>query len=192
MSRRRPLLAVMALLVLVAVRPAAAAGGLERLFGVWVGYATVYDAAGREVERRELDVVIRRFARRGFRIRWTSLRLVGGRRDVPGVVWRESAVAFVPAQRGGYFVEAPRFDPFRRRPRDEEPVEGRPLRWAVAEDHGLFVYSFQILEDGRFELQHYRRWLEAGRLRLRYERIVDGRVVKRIEGSAIRVAGPEP
>ncbi len=183
---RRP--AALLLLLLLAAASAARAAVPEDLFGTWVGYATVYDAAGKVVEERELDVVIRPFARRGFRIRWTSVTLVEGRRDRPGVVRRESAVAFVPARSGRYYVEAPRFNPFRERPRDEEPVEGRPLRWAVAGARGLFVYSFQILEDGRFELQRYRRWREGERLRLLYERILDGEVVKRIVGHGIRVA----
>ncbi len=50
MDRRGLLLATSALLL---VRPAAAQGGLERLFGIYVGTARVEDGEGRPVEQRE-------------------------------------------------------------------------------------------------------------------------------------------
>lgn len=182
MMRARLLL--LSLLLLPA--PATAATALDELFGVYTGYARVLDPDGTVVEEREMDILIDPFRRHGFRIRWVNVSLVDGRRDRPGVRRRELAVAFVPSTTGDYFVEAPDYDPFRER--EEVPVvAGRPLRWAVLDADGLWVHSFVVLDDGRYELQSYLRAPDGDGLRLVFERIEDGEVVRRIEGRAIRV-----
>ncbi len=176
------------LLLLWTVLPAAAvaaAPSLEDLFGSYTGYATVVDLVTGEQERREMDVVIERYQRRGFRVRWTNVTLVDGRRDLPGVKRRELAVAFRPAPDGSYFVEAPEYNPFERK-EEIKPLAGDPIRWAVLDESGLYIYSFVVLEDGRYELQMYRRYPEREGIGLLYERIVDGTVLKRITGYAVR------
>ncbi len=175
------------LLLLLSVPGAASAAvpSLEELFGSYTGYAEVVDLVTGERERREMDVVIERYQRRGFRVRWTNVSLVDGRRDVPGVKRREMAVAFKPAPDGSYFVEAPEYNPFRRK-EEIQPLEGDPIRWAVLDDSGLYIYSFVVLLDGRYELQMYRRFPEREGIGLLYERILDGTVVKRITGYAVR------
>jgi hypothetical protein len=166
--------------------PAAAATALDELFGVYTGYARVLDSDGTVVEEREMDVIVAPYRRTGFRVRWVNVSLVGGRRDRPGVRRRELAIAFLPSTTGDYFVEAPDYDPFRER--EEVPVvAGRPLRWAVLDADGLWVHSFVVLGDGRYELQSYLRAPDGDGLRLVFERIEDGQVVRRIEGRAIRV-----
>lgn len=172
------------LLAFAAPRPADALT-LESLFGSYTGYATVEDLVRGERQAREMDIIISRYKRGGFRIRWTNVELVEGRRDLPGVKRREMAVAFEPAEDGSYFVEAPEYNPFRRK-EEIQPLEGDPIRWAVLDDTGLYVYSFLVLEDGRYELQIYRRFPEKEGLGLLYERVVDGTVVKRITGYAVR------
>ncbi|GBD42611.1 hypothetical protein HRbin40_00065 [bacterium HR40] len=130
-----------------------------------------------------MDVVIRPFRHSGFAIEWVNVTLVDGRRDVPGGRRRALALAFVPM--GEHFVEAPAYDPFRER--EEVPVtQGQPLRWALLDEKGLWVHSFVVLDDGRFELQSYLRAPDGDGLRLVFERIEDGTVVRRIEGRAVR------
>ncbi len=175
---------VATVLALVATRPAHALT-LDSLFGTYTGYATVEDLVTGEREEREMDIIISPYKRKGFRIHWTNVRLVKGRRDLPGVRRRDLAVAFKPAEDGSYYIEAPEYNPFRRK-EEIQPLEGDPIRWAVLDDTGLYVYSFLVLEDGRYELQTYRRFPEKDGLGLLYERIVDGTVVKRITGYAVR------
>jgi len=176
------------LLFFLLLWPAAgAASGLESYFGAYVGYAEVEDLDEQKRETREIDVVIRPYRRHGFQIHAVNVSLVRGRRDLPGVVRRERRVAFLPSSTGSYFVEAPVYDPFRER-EERAAVEGRPLRWAVLDESGLYEYSFQVLEDGRFELQIFRRWPERDGLGLEFQRIVDGKVEKRIRGHAVRAA----
>lgn len=183
MDRRGLLLATSALLL---VRPAAAQGGLERLFGIYVGTARVEDGEGRPVEQRDLDLSIEPFRRTGFRLRSITVSLVDGRRDVPGVVRREGESLFVPAPRRPYFVEFR--DPNLFRPREEfQPMAGDPVRWAVVDGEGLHTYGFVLLEDGRFELQETRRMPTADGLELRFLRNVDGEIVRRVIGRAVRV-----
>jgi hypothetical protein len=57
---------------------------------------------------------------------------------------------------------------------------------AVRKGDSLTVYSFVILEDGRYELQAYERRRTADGLDLAFERIVDGTVVRRMSGHAVR------
>ncbi len=181
-----PRLAVLLLSVLLWNGGASAAGvTLESLFGSYTGYATVVNLVTGAREEREMDVVLEPYKRRGFRVRWTNVTLVEGRRDRPGVKRRELAVAFRPAPDGSYFVEAPEYNPFRRK-EEVRPLAGDPIRWAVLDDSGLYVYSFLVLEDGRYELQIYRRFPEREGIGLFYERILDGTVVKRITGYAVR------
>ncbi len=172
--------------ILLLLPPPLHAASLERLFGTYTGYATVEDLRHNTREEREMDVIIEPYKKKGFRIRSVSVTLVNGRRDRPGVVRRELVVAFVPSSEGGLFVQAPEYNPFRER-KEIDPINGDPIRWAVLDDLGLTLYSFVILEDGRYELQRYRRWLENDQLRLLYERILDGKTVRRIRGHAIRV-----
>jgi len=61
------------------------------------------------------------------------------------------------------------------------------VRWAVHDAAGLHVYSFVILDDGRYELQTYTRRRVGTGLELRYERVVDGKLLRTIDGRAVRV-----
>jgi hypothetical protein len=182
---RRSLLLALATAALTA-RPARAQGPLDRLFGVFVGVARVEDGDGRIVEQRDLDLTIEPFRRTGFRLRTISVTLVDGRRDLPGVVRREGESLFVPAQRRPYFVEFR--DPNLFRQREEfQPMAGDPVRWAAADEEGLHVYAFVLLEDGRFELQVTHRRPTAEGLDLAFARIVEGIVQRRVIGRAVRV-----
>jgi len=167
-------------------RPAAARNPLDELLGVYVGTARVEDGEGRTVEQRDLDFTIEPFRRTGFRLRTISVSLVGGRRDVPGVTRREVEVVFVPSRGRPYYVEFRDQSVFR--PREElQPMAGDPVRWAVVDAAGLHTFAFVLLEDGRFELQEAHREPIPEGLALRFLRNLDGVVVRRVIGRAVRV-----
>jgi hypothetical protein len=164
---------------------AAAAASLDDYFGSYVGVAAERDAADRIVEERHMDVVITPFRRGGFQIRWINVTLVDGRRDLPGVERRVAEVAFEPQGRDGLFVEARVANPFVQR-EEMAPLAGDPVRWAKLDDDGLHVFSFVVLPNGRYELHTYTRRLRDDGVDLIFERVVDGDVLRRIEGRAVR------
>ncbi len=184
--QRRGLLLFAGLGALAAVAPARGESALERLLGIYVGTARVEDARGELVEKRDLDVTIAPFRRTGFRLHTITVSLVDGRRDVPGVVRRESETRFLPAAGRPYFVEVRDPGPFR--PREEfQPMAGDPVRWAVVDAEGLHTFAFVLLDDGRFELQVSHRLPIPGGLELRFVRLLDGQPVRRVVGRVVRV-----
>jgi hypothetical protein len=156
------------------------------MMGIYLGRVTAKDLETGDSEARDIDVEITPYERDGFRIRWVNVTLVDGRRNVPGVKRRVSELAFKPAKGRGFFVEVPQRNVFAER-EEVEPLGGDPVRWAVLDGGGLHVYSFVILADGRYELQAYSRKRTASGIDLHYERIVDGKRLRTIEGQAVKV-----
>jgi hypothetical protein len=181
-----PRLAAAAALIALMLSPAGArAASLEPLFGTYVGVAEVEDIARDEVRQRDMDIVIEPYRQGGFRIQWVNVTLVEGKRAVPGVERRVQTVLFEPARGRGFFIEAAESNPFRER-EEIRPMRGDPVRWASLDDQGLHVYSFVVLEDGRYELQVYDRRLTDIGLDIRFQRIVDGTVVRQVTGTTAR------
>lgn len=158
---------------------------LEQYFGAYVGRAVEQDGDGRVREERDIDIVISPYKRGGFQIAWVNVTLVDGRRDVPGVRRRPAESLFVPADNGSFYVAAPEFNPFRVR-EDVTALAGDAVRWAALDAGGLHVYAFVILEDGSYEMATYTRRLTATGLALEFERVLDGKVVRRMVGHAVR------
>jgi hypothetical protein len=168
-----------------------AAASLEPFFGSYVGIAEVKDLqADGAVRQRDMDIVIEPYKEGGFKIHWVNVSLVDGKRAVPGVERRVQTVLFEPAEDRGFFVEVVESSPFRERG-EMLPMRGDPVRWASLDDQGLHVYSFMVLEDGRYELQAYDRTLTDIGLDIRFQRIVDGALVREITGTTAR-ANLEP
>ncbi len=185
MNRIRAPLVLALLLWLPAFAGAASAQSLSDYFGAFVGRAEVRDTGEGVVETRDMDIEIAPFGRKGFRVRWTNVTLVDGRRDVPGVKRRVNEVIFEPRDDSALFVEASITNPFQRQ-EVVSPMAGAPVRWAKLDGRGLHVFSFAILEDGRYELQTYTRRLVDDGLELIFERVVDGETLRRINGRAVR------
>ncbi|HMR33418.1 MAG TPA: hypothetical protein PKA13_20895 [Geminicoccaceae bacterium] len=158
---------------------------LADYFGSYVGRAVERPQEGGAAEERDIDIVISPYKNDGFRIDWTNVTLVDGRRDVPGVKRRPSSVIFVPGDGKGLFVESREFDPFKLKD-DVQAMQGEPVRWAGLDEDGLHVNAFVLLEDGRYEMQIYTRRLTEVGLDLTFERVVDGEPVRRMTGRAVR------
>jgi hypothetical protein len=186
MAAERRLAAALALIALTLAAPAGArAASLEPLFGTYVGVAQVEDIAKGDVRHRDMDIVIEPYGQGGFKIQWVNVSLVDGKRAVPGVERRVQNLLFEPAQDRGFFMEAAESSPFRER-EETRPMRGDPVRWASLDDQGLHVYSFVVLEDGRYELQVYDRTLTDIGLDISFQRIVDGSVMRRVTGTTAR------
>jgi hypothetical protein len=174
------------LLVLVLDIGDARALTLEEIFGTYVGRAVVETLPSGERETRDIDITVAPHGRGGFQISWINVTLVDGRRDVPGVKRHRGEVMFQKAPNGSFFVEVTGYNPFRER-EEIAPMSGDPVRWAVLDEGGLHVYSFVVLEDGRYELQRTTRAPVPGGLALTFERVDDDTLVRAGEGRAVRV-----
>ena len=174
-----------AALAIVAVSDPAAAEDLSRFFGTYVGRATAENLVTGVREERDIDIVIAPFGDDGLRIDWTTVGLVDGRRDVPGVRrWAQTA-SFKPSPDRNFLIEAEVRNIFRER--DEmEVIKGDPVRWTWIDDDTLHVCTFVVLEDGRYELQIYQRILTDIGMDILFERIVDGETVRRVSGRTAR------
>jgi hypothetical protein len=161
------------------------AASLEPFFGTYVGVAEVNDLQNGDIRERDMDIVIEPHGEGGFKIHWVNVTLVDGERAVPGVERRVQTVLFEPAEDHDFFVEVQENNPFRERA-ETRPMRGDPVRWASLDDQGLHVYSFVVLEDGRYELQIYDRRLTDIGIDIQFQRIVDGEVVRRITGTTAR------
>lgn len=159
---------------------------LKEMMGVYLGRATAKEHDTGATEERDIDVEVTPFDRDGFRIRWVNVTLVDGRRNLPGVKRRVSELTFKPAKGRNFFVEVPQPNVFAER-EEVQPLGGDPVRWAVQDAAGLHVHSFVILGDGRYELQTYSRKRTDTGIVLHYERVVDGKLVRTIDGQAVKV-----
>ena len=176
----------LALMLALAATAATAAASLEPFFGTYVGVAEVKNFRdGGDVLQRDMDIVIEPYKQGGFRIHWVNVSLVDGKRAVPGVERRVQTVLFEPAEDREFFVEVAESSPFRERG-EMQPMRGDPVRWASLDEQGLHVYSFMVLEDGRYELQIYDRALTDIGLDIRFQRIVDGELVREVTGTTAR------
>jgi hypothetical protein len=158
---------------------------LAPLIGTFVGRAEETDLTRGTKEERDIDIIVSRHGKKGLRIAWTNVTLVDGRRDLPGVKRRSDEVTLTPADGRDFYLASPGYDPFHVRAHPN-PVKGDPLRWAVIEGGRIEIYSFQILEDGRYELQTYTRRATPAGMTLGFARILDGEVVRRMTGRAVR------
>jgi hypothetical protein len=183
---RLELACAVAFMLAFAAPAASAAASLEPFFGTYVGVAEVKDFRdGGDVMQRDMDIVIEPYKQGGFRIHWVNVSLVDGQRAVPGVERRVQTVLFEPAPDRDFFVEVAESSPFRERG-ETLPMRGDPVRWASLDDQGLHLYSFMVLEDGSYELQIYDRTLTDIGLDIRFQRIVDGALVREIVGTTAR------
>lgn len=183
--RRRGPAAWLTAAALVGGPSAARTDDLAPLLGTFVGRAEETDLTQGTKEERDIDIVVSRHGKEGLKIAWTNVTLVDGRRDLPGVKRRSDQVTLTPAAGRDFHLASPGYDPFHERARPD-PLKGDPLRWAVIGGDGIETYSFQILEDGRYELQTYSRRATPTGMTLGFARVLDGEVVRRMTGRAVR------
>jgi len=189
MIGRRGIRAAILALVLAGSTAAARAEtpSTKQLVGVYVGEATDDLAGGQYHEQREIDMEIFPYEGDGLKVRWTNVTLVDGRRDVPGVRRHADEMLLVPAPGRSFFLAGIGYDPFQTH-HEPDPMAGDPLRWAVVNGEALDTYSFVIDPDGRYELQMSKRHPMPDGMRLQFDRIVDGEVVRRMTGRGVRAA----
>jgi hypothetical protein len=166
-------------------RAEGAGGGEQELVGTFVGRAADEPGVGKKQEQRDIVMEIMRYQEHGLRLRWNNVTLVDGRRDVPGVQFRRDEVVLVPAPERSFYLAGVGYDPFAEK-KEPDAVGGDPLRWGSASGEALDLFTFTILEDGSYELQASRRHPDGDGVRLDFERVVDGEVMRHMTGRAVR------
>jgi hypothetical protein len=187
-ARHKALLVALGLLALGLPGGSALAAGLSDFFGAYVGTAQVEEMDGGEASSRDMDIVIEPFHEDGFQINWITVFKVDGRRDVAGVTRTVQSAYFEPADDRSLYVEVQADNPFQER-EETTPMSGHAVRWASIDGDTLHVYSFVVLEDGRYELQTYDRILTDLGLDIVFRRFDDGKLVRQIKGTTVRT-GP--
>jgi hypothetical protein len=104
---------------------------------------------------------------------------------VPGVKFRHDEVLLAPAPDRSLFLAQVGYDPFAEK-RALDAVAGDALRWGVAAGDQLSLFSFAIHDDGTYELQVTERRPDGNGVSLEFDRILDGQVVRRMTGRAVR------
>lgn len=177
-------LALIAFAAVLAALPARAAE-LGDFLGIWVGVSEDFDGNGHQLAERHVDMVITEAGSKGFRIELTSVVLVDGRRDVEGVRRRAYTAEFGLSDNGRFYVAKEAFDPFEER-KSTEMLAGEPLEWAQIDGSSLVVYTFAVLDDGRYEAQVYERALDGNVMQTVYERRIDGALERQTAGQMVR------
>lgn len=187
MTNARVITAVVLGLGLAGIQARAEVPPIKQLMGVFVGEAEDDPQAGPNREQREIDMEITPYQENGLKVTWTNVTLVDGRRDVPGVRRHADELLLAPAPGRSFFLAGHGYDPFKTR-REPDAIQGDPLRWAVVNGEALDTYSFVIDPDGAYELQISQRHPNTEGMGLKFERIVDGEVVRRMTGQAVRAS----
>ena len=179
-------LAALALLTLPPTAPLRAGPpGVGQLMGTFVGVAADDPGIGRKQEQRDIVMEIEPYQESGLRLRWNNVTLVDGRRDLPGVKFRRDEILLAPAPDRSFFLAAVGYDPFAVK-KQTNLLNGDPLRWGAVDGEALDLYAFTINEDGTYELQLSRRQPSGDGVRLDFQRIADGELVRHMVGHAVR------
>ncbi len=135
-------------------------GDFQPFIGEFTGQVVYAVPAG--LAKRDLEVTIRR-ERGGFSLKWTTI----SRRASGKLKRAEHFVAFAPAKRPGFYAATDRIDrPGARIPID--PLAGDPQVWANIAGRTMTVYAVLITEDGKYEVQTYKRTAVPGGMELKF------------------------
>lgn len=185
MRARHPLAVIVAAVVGGALLSPVLAADLKRFLGTFVGRAQEAGSTAGPREERDIDLVIGPEGKSGLALSWTNVTLVEGRRDVPGVKRRADEIRLVPAPGREFYLARGAYDPFSEK-RAPDLLAGDALRWATISDREIKVYSLEILDDGRYELQAYTRSITGDGLALEWHRTVDGERIRHMMGKLVR------
>lgn len=140
------------------------------------GLADGDDVAYFGVTQRDLDVKISSAEDGGFSVAWTTVLRGGGDPKAPNVRRRATTMSFAPGPRPGLFHATDNGD----------PLAGGMISWAHVSGNTLTIHQFDVLDDGRHEIQTYARTLSGGGMSLIYTRVIDGERTRRVRGNLVK------
>lgn len=140
------------------------------------GVANGEDSAYFGVTQRDLDVKISPSGDDGFTVAWTTVLRSGGDPKAPNIRRRSTTMTFAPGPRPGLFHAADNGD----------PLAGGMISWARVSGNTLTIHQFDVLADGRHEIQTYARTLSGTGMKLVYTRVVDGEWTRHVRGDLVK------
>ncbi|HTP82509.1 MAG TPA: hypothetical protein VMQ11_06180 [Alphaproteobacteria bacterium] len=151
---------------------------LATFFGSFAGHglADGDDSAYFGVTQRDLDVQISPAGEGGFSVAWTTVLRAGGDPKAPNVRRRSVNMTFAPGPRPGLFHAIDNGD----------PLGGGMVSWARISGNTLMIQQFDVLADGRHEIQTYARTLAGTGMKLVYTRDVDGERTRHVRGDLVK------
>ncbi|NQV57291.1 MAG: hypothetical protein HQ503_15640 [Rhodospirillales bacterium] len=168
---------IIGVIVLLPLRQGSAQDGAEfqPFIGDYVGQ-TVF-AAAQGLAKRDLDVSIRRETG-GFSLKWVTVSHKPNGKSKRS----EYFVVFKSSKRPGFYISTDRINRMGGRvPID--PLKGDPQVWAKIQGKTLTVYAVLITDSGAHEVQTYIRRLVPGGMKLKFDRVRDGKPLKSISAT---------
>lgn len=112
-----------------------------------------------------------------FALSWATILRRDGDADDSEIKQNHHALFFEPADRANVFKSGVEVD----------PLAGWPFIWARIKGRTLTVYSLLVHDDGSYEIQTYDRTLSDAGMELYFTRVRDGRLVRSVSGTLVRV-----
>jgi hypothetical protein len=167
---------------LAASKPPAAApaksADIKRFFGEWRGTAKAMSETDEDFSstNRDVALLIRPASSGGFVLSWSTVQRQKGDPAAPTEVTKSTTVDFIPTS-----------DANRWQAKQQANVyAGGILYWARLDGDALTVTTFTIADDGRPEMQTYRRRIVSGRMKLEFSNVRDGEVQRVVSGELRR------
>ena len=126
---------------------------------------------------RDLDVVITPTGD-GFSIAWTTVQRQKGDPNNPSVVRKGSEIVFQSSGRDGVWHEA----------RGKGFEAGDRYAWSRIEENTMITQIVEVDDEGRSDLHVYRRTLSGSGMALDFRRLIDGELVRTVDGKLIKIA----
>jgi hypothetical protein len=126
---------------------------------------------------RDLDVVVTPVGD-GFSLAWTTVQRQKGDPSKPSVVRKGSEIIFQPSGRAGIWHDA----------QGASAKAGDRYAWSRIKDNTLITQIVEIDDEGRSDLHVYRRTLSGSGMALEFRRLVDGELVRTVDGKLIKIA----
>jgi hypothetical protein len=150
--------------------------------GQWVGQVSVenFDNPDFPQSLRESGLTVTVGEGDSFTLEWSTVQRESGDPEEPDERVTGGEVTFVPST-------LPRR--WRADPQGDASI-GKPEFFARMDGEALVVVAFTMLEDGKAEMQTFRRTVSGPAMSLSFTRVVDGVVVRRASGTLTRFASP--
>jgi hypothetical protein len=146
---------------------------ISRFYGSYTGSAEVISADG-SGQLRDMSVQIGE-TKSGFNVSWTSTtyRADGSAKE------KSYSIDFQETDRDGVFAAAMRRNVFGHNTQ-LDPMKGEPYVWSRIEGDTLSVYSIYVTETGGYEIQQFDRTLAEGGLRLDFQNVRNGEILRTV------------
>lgn len=167
-------------LTLVSAAPVSAANdlGIDAFYGAWRGSAisesevSVYF----HVTARDIGITVKPAGEGRFELTTVTIKRKTGDPENPTEERDIRTTIFQAAENGVYWATDA-----------GDPARGGAMRWARLDENALIISSFTVREDGKSELQTYRREITDRGMDLTYTRTVDGSLVRTVNGQLVRI-----